>query len=260
MNLATNAYHAMRQEGGVLTISLDKMSALPGETGPAGAAGYARLAVTDTGHGMTGEIKERIFDPYFTTKGPGEGTGLGLATVHGIVGAHGGRIFVQSAPGEGTRFDIHLPLAAGKPAEEETERSGLLPAGTRILFIDDEEAIAELGRKLLGRSGCRVSAYSDSREAWEAFAAQPGAFDLVVTDQIMPHLTGTELARNILALRPGLPVVLIYRFCRDAGRRAGPGHRHPGSPAETACRRRAPGCPGPGHGPRLSGRRAIMAA
>nr|MDA8163473.1 response regulator [Desulfobacteraceae bacterium] len=212
MNLATNAYHAMRQGGGVLTIGLDEMEPMPGETGP-GAAGYARLAVTDTGHGMTREVQERIFDPYFTTKGPGEGTGLGLATVHGIVGAHGGRIFVESAPGEGTRFEVHLPLAAAVSlAEKEDEETGQLPAGTRVLFVDDEAAIAELGRRLLGRSGCRVSAFTDSSEAWAAFAAQPGAFDLVVTDQIMPHLTGTELARKILALRPGMPVVLVSGF------------------------------------------------
>jgi PAS domain S-box-containing protein len=213
MNLATNAYHAMRREGGVLTIGLDEAAALPGDTGPSAGSGYARLTVADTGHGMIKAIQERIFDPYFTTKGAGEGTGLGLATVHGIVEAHGGKIFVRSAPGQGSRFEIYFPIAAaGKPVEEEQEKSGRLPVGVRILFVDDEEPIAELSRKLLGRLGCQVSAFTDSREAWQAFTARPEAFDIVVTDHIMPHLTGIELARKILELRPGLPVICVTGF------------------------------------------------
>ncbi|MEJ2031612.1 MAG: PAS domain-containing protein [Deltaproteobacteria bacterium] len=214
MNLATNAYHAMRRDGGVLTIGLDEEMELPGEINPGGVkTGYARLTVTDTGHGMTREIQDRVFDPYFTTKGQGEGTGLGLATVHGIVEAHGGKIIVQSAPGEGTRFEIYLPLVSAEGIKEkEQERIGLLPHDAHILFVDDEAPIAELGCKLLERLGCQVTAVNDSRDAWQAFAARPDAFHVVVTDQIMPHLTGTELARRILDQRPELPIILVTGF------------------------------------------------
>ncbi len=215
MNLCTNAGHAMREKGGTLYVSLDDlvlddlMSAqYPGlNPGP-----YLRLSVSDTGHGMDQSIMDRIFEPFFTTKGPGEGTGMGLAVVHGIVRSYGGTITVYSEPGNGTTFHIYLPrIETGLSQESVVEKP--LPRGSeRILFVDDEPALALLGKRMLERLGYRVVSKTSSDEALETFRTQPDQFDLVISDMTMPHMTGIELARELLRLRGDIPIVICTGF------------------------------------------------
>jgi CheY-like chemotaxis protein len=192
------------------------------------AGPYLRLTVSDTGHGMDAAVLDRIFDPYFTTKAPGEGTGLGLAVVQGIVKAHEGAITVHSEPGRGTTFHVFLPRAeAVAPVKAEPLDS--LPTGSeRILLLDDEPGLADSGKTLLESLGYRVTTKTGSPEALAAFRADPDAFDLVITDMTMPGLTGLELARELLAIRPGVPIILCTGFselvnekmAREAGIRA----------------------------------------
>jgi two-component system, cell cycle sensor histidine kinase and response regulator CckA len=218
MNLCTNAYHAMR-EGGLLEVKLE-----PRQVDGVAAAGlpglepgsHACLTVRDSGQGMEKSTLARIFEPYFTTKKQNEGTGLGLAVVHGIVKASGGAILVESAPGQGTVFQVLLPTVAELPAEEKKTEPVPLPfLRTRVLFVDDEELIARLGGRLLTRLGCEVRMFTDSRQALEAFRAEPDRFDLVVTDQTMPGMTGADLSRQLLAIRPDLPIVLTTGFSEN---------------------------------------------
>jgi CheY-like chemotaxis protein len=168
--------------------------------------------VCDTGQGIPSHVLEKIFDPFFTTKGEGRGTGMGLAVVHGIVERIGGAIKVDSTPGEGTCFIIFLPVIDDRPARV-LPVSLKVPGGTeRILFVDDESFQTDLGQQMLGRLGYRVTAFTRSRDALEAFQADPAAFDLVITDMTMPELTGDALARQIMALRPNLPVILCTGY------------------------------------------------
>ena len=170
---------------------------------------HVRLAVTDSGIGMDKETLSQIFDPFFTTKAVGEGTGLGLSTVFGIVQNHGGGIAVSSEPGKGTTFEVFLPLAEGKieklPDTPDPVRN---EGGENILFVDDEEAITKLGRIALERMGYNVTPVSDGKQALEIFAANPERFDLVVTDQTMPNMTGETLVHELLKLKPGIPIIL----------------------------------------------------
>jgi len=219
MNLGTNAAHAMRGRPGRLTIGLEGVTVGPG--GMAGAPDlapgrYARISVTDTGHGMDETTLRRIFEPFFTTKPPGEGTGLGLAVVHGIVREHQGTVAVHSRPGEGTRFEVYLPEHVAPVAEEAAPRLEL-PAGNgeRILLVDDEGTIIAAATVLLQRLRYEVAGFEDPREAWAVFQSRPGDFDLVVTDLTMPHLNGKELARRITSLRPDLPVLLTSGLSGD---------------------------------------------
>lgn len=210
LNLCTNAWHAMGDEGGVLEVNLDAVEG----TAAAPGVSHARLTVRDTGCGMPPEVLERIFEPFFTTKAVGEGTGLGLAAVHGIVRSHGGSLTVESEPGRGSAFMVFLPLAA-EAAEAPFSPAAPPPRGSEtLLFVDDEEVIAELGRRSLESLGYRVTATSSSVRALELFRRDPRAFDAVVTDQAMPELSGTQLARELLALRPDLPLVLCTGFSR----------------------------------------------
>jgi signal transduction histidine kinase len=224
MNLCTNAYHSMREEGGVLAVSLlpvaiDKgdekvasLTLLPGK--------YVRLGVSDTGHGIERNVVARIFDPYFTTKDKGEGTGMGLAVVHGIVRGHGGHISVYSEPGIGTTFNVYFPAfepAAHDRRERDSEEriSSIEPlAGgrERILLVDDEEQIVEVEQQMLESLGYRVEAFTSSLEALQAFQKDPMAFDLVLSDMTMPSMTGLEMAQKFLALRPDIPFVLCTGF------------------------------------------------
>jgi CheY-like chemotaxis protein len=217
MNLGTNAAHAMRDRGGVLAISMSPLGVdapLLANHPDLGPGPFVRLAVSDTGHGMAAGVKDRIFDPYFTTKKVGEGTGMGLAVVQGIVNSHGGAISVYSEPGRGTTFHIFLPLteaggaAKSPPAAEEPSGRGT----ERILFVDDEAILADLGRDLLASFGYAATVTTSSREALDIFRADPGSFDLVITDMTMPGLTGKELAREMLAIRPDIPIVLCSGF------------------------------------------------
>ncbi|MCD6334697.1 MAG: response regulator [Candidatus Latescibacteria bacterium] len=215
MNLCTNAAYAMREEGGVLTVSqsdveLDVEAAARYPNLPPGS--YLRLIVSDTGHGMDRAVMERIFDPYFTTKEPNEGTGLGLSVVHGIVQSYGGVITVDSEPGKGTSFHVVLPRIDREDTPK-AETFAPLPTGNeRILFIDDEEMLVEMGQEMLESLGYDVVALTNNLEALETFRAQPDRFDLVITDQTMPHKTGAELARELLRIRPDIPIILCTGF------------------------------------------------
>jgi CheY-like chemotaxis protein len=171
-----------------------------------------RLTVRDTGHGIAPEIQERIFEPFFTTKPPGEGTGMGLALVHGIVTSHGGVLKVQSVMGQGTRCEIILPQVMGQPDEITTEDDWLPTRSGYILFVDDEAPLARVGQEILGRLGYDVMVRTSSIEALEAFRAMPQRFDLVITDQTMPAMTGEMLARELRRIRPDIPIILCTGF------------------------------------------------
>jgi len=216
MNLCTNASHAMREKGGVLEVSLtavnvgaeDVQLMTDLEPGP-----YIRLDVRDTGHGMAPEIMGHIFDPYYTTKGKGEGTGLGLSMVHGIVKNHQGAITVESRLGEGSTFHVFLPLKETKSAEQEVKQLEPLPIGKGcILFVDDEKPLVSFGKEILEHLGYEAVVRTSSVEALEAFTAQPERFDLVITDITMPNMTGLELAKAIIRTRPELPIILCTGF------------------------------------------------
>jgi two-component system, cell cycle sensor histidine kinase and response regulator CckA len=205
----------MGATGGLLTVGLScvpvgasLLSPYPGlKPGP-----YLCLTVSDTGNGMDASIKERIFDPYFTTKGPGEGTGLGLAVVQGIVKSVGGAIAVYSEPGQGTTFRVFLPQIEEEIAPE-VEPVEALPLGTEtILFVDDEKVLVDLGKEMLEELGYSVTAKTGSRDALETFRAQPEIFDLVITDMTMPDLTGRDLAKELITIRPGVPVIMCSGF------------------------------------------------
>ncbi len=215
MNLCTNAAHSMREIGGELVVSLSQVCQEEGITVACGdivPGSHLRLAVSDTGTGMPPEVVERIFEPYFTTKKAGEGTGLGLSVVHGIVRSHGGDIVVHSEPGKGTTFEVFLPLIQ-EEVEQEVEDTEDLPTGhERVLLVDDEQALALMGKQMLESVGYTVETRTSSVEALELFRMKPGHFDLVVTDLTMPNLTGRELAREIKALRPDMPIVLCTGF------------------------------------------------
>ncbi len=215
MNLATNAAHAMRMQGGVLSVQLSEVEAdgslvsLYPELKP---GPYVRVTVSDTGHGVNATVMERIFDPYFTTKDQGEGSGMGLAVVQGIVKSHCGAIMVYSEPGKGSTFHVYLPKIEER-AQTEAEVPEELPGGhERILFVDDEKSLVSLGEDMLESLGYNVTAKTSSLEAMEIFHARPNAFDLVVTDMTMPALTGIELAKKFMAIRPDIPIILCTGF------------------------------------------------
>jgi len=216
MNLCTNARQAMGDgPGGKLTVSLETAApedaaGIPGST--MGTA-YLRLTVADNGPGIDPAIRHRIFDPYFTTKGPGEGTGLGLSVVHGIVRRHNGHIVAENRPEGGTEFRVFFPLIRAEARRAPIRRPGAIARGReRILLVDDEPALATLGRDILGGAGYRVTAVTDSREALGLFLEAEGRFDLVLTDMSMPVMTGADLAQKILARRPDLPVFLYTGY------------------------------------------------
>ena len=218
MNLCTNAHHAMRATGGILEVALTDVTVAGAMAAQLGVlpGSYLELMVHDTGHGMDTPVLERIFDPYFTTKSSGEGTGLGLAVVHGIVKQSAGAIQVASTPGEGSSFHVFLPrvdLPGQKPAKY---LAGDSPRGTeRILFVDDEQALATIASTMLGQLGYDVTIMTSSTEALERFQSQPGFFDLLITDQTMPGMTGTELAHRALHIRSTLPVILYSGFSEE---------------------------------------------
>ena len=215
MNLCANAEYAMRPKGGQLELCLDSvdinatMAAMLPDLKP---GPHLRLTVRDTGHGMQPEVLKRIFDPFFTTKGPGEGTGMGLAVVHGIIASYAGAITVASTPGQGTTFALYLPRLSG--IVEVTDRTEeILPKGEgHILFVDDETALANLAQTMLTRLGYDTEVYTSSRAALAAFQAAPQRFDLVITDQTMPRMTGEALTLALRQIRSDIPIILCTGF------------------------------------------------
>ncbi|OEU66937.1 MAG: hypothetical protein BA867_00065 [Desulfobacterales bacterium S5133MH16] len=214
INLCTNADHAM-PDGGILEISLKNIE-LDEDTATQysdlNSGQYVNLTVSDTGHGISQGDIDRIFDPYFTTKEVGKGTGMGLPVVHGIVKSHGGTISVESKLGKGTTFHIYFPVIEAE-AVIETETVEELPMGNeRILFVDDEESMVYVGRTRLERLGYQVETRMNPVEALELLRSQPDQFDLIITDMTMPKMTGDKLTREILNIRPDIPIILCTGF------------------------------------------------
>ena len=216
VNLCNNAVQAM-DETGDLTISLEPVELSQAEI-PAqydGISGrYAKLSVQDSGCGMPTEMLDKIFDPFFTTKEDYEGAGMGLATVQGIVAQHGGVIKVNSIPNQGTAFNIYFPIIDKTVTETEAQPvNGEMPKGTeKILFVDDDEQLAKLGEKLLSEMGYQVVTMIESTEALKLFTANPDHFDMVITDQTMPELTGEDLIQELKKIRPDLKTILCTGF------------------------------------------------
>jgi len=227
MNLCTNAIHAMPEKGTLeLTLTDSDIEATAAPRYPDLAPGpYVKLTVTDAGTGMDPKIIDRIFDPYFTTKELGKGTGMGLSVVHGIVSSHGGTITVDSELGKGSTFSVYLPKA-GRETEKATESLKPMPTGREsILFIDDEELLIDMGQKIIASLGYTVISKKSSMEALDEFRKDPYKFDLVITDYTMPQMTGYELAKKLLCVRSNIPIILCSGFSEsisaDKAKKAG---------------------------------------
>ncbi|MEA2102886.1 MAG: response regulator [Thermodesulfobacteriota bacterium] len=216
LNLCTNAYHSMTDATGILGVELEKIDIsrssadkrLGLNPGP-----YVRLCVSDTGMGMPVELMERIFDPYFTTKEQGKGTGLGLSLVHGIVHDHGGIVRVYSEPGKGSTFQVYLPRIQEQHHNQIPAPQAPLPGGNEhILIVDDEEPIVSVLKEMLEDLGYETTAMQDSCDAYAAFSKTPDGFDLLITDQTMPNMTGYELAKKVMLLKKEMPVIICTGF------------------------------------------------
>ena len=225
VNLCTNAAHAIGERPGHLEVMLDAVT-----LDAAGAAlhpdlrpgRYFRIGVRDDGMGMTREVLDRIYEPFFTTKPAGQGTGLGLSVVHGIVRAHDGAIRVESTPGIGSLFEVFLPAAGSTaPAAAVSSPSVATGAGQRILVVDDEAALASVLTRLLTRLGYRVRSFNDPMEALRAIAADPDGVDALVTDLTMPGLGGRELAERVRLIRPDLPILFTSGYLDPATQPSG---------------------------------------
>jgi signal transduction histidine kinase/ActR/RegA family two-component response regulator len=215
MNLCTNAAHAMTGHG-IIDVALEPV-ALDTERvlshGALAAGRYVRLSVRDSGHGMDAATLDRIFEPFFTTKEAGVGTGLGLAMVHGIVADHGGAIDVHSRPGAGSSFEVYFRQAKAPPADDDRANAPLpIGRGETILIVDDEKPLVQLGEEMVAALGYEPIGFDDSTRALAAFRADPQRFDLVLADEIMPGMTGTQLAAALHAIRPDLPILLMTGF------------------------------------------------
>jgi len=216
MNLCTNAAYAMRESGGVLSVSIANVTLgkedlfhHPGID----SGDFLKISIEDNGIGMTKEVQQKAFDPFYTTKGPGEGTGMGLASVHGITADLGGFVSFYSEPGQGTSMHVFLPLIpevaeVGDRAEKEPVKGGM----ERILFVDDEPTQRDLAEDALSRYGYRVTAFSNGADAIKHFSKDPMAYDLLITDMTMPNMTGDKLARRILQKRPDIPVIMCTGY------------------------------------------------
>jgi CheY-like chemotaxis protein len=220
LNLCTNAREAMIENGGRLTLTADVIELkkrdlrlapelLPGH--------YLELTVADTGVGIAPEVLDRVFDPYFTTQSRKNGAGLGLAVVHGIVHRHGGSIHIDSTLGRGTTVTVRLPVTDTEKPPAVMDAGPARGGREHILFVDDEQALVQIGQQMLERLGYTVTCRTSSVEAFEALRANPDRFDLVITDQTMPNMTGTELSRQIQIIRPDLPVILCTGFSETIG-------------------------------------------
>jgi PAS domain S-box-containing protein len=219
LNLGTNAAHAMNGRPGSIDIQIDAVE-LPAGSPPRELkpGRFARLRVTDDGHGMSAETMQRIFEPFYTTKPIGEGTGLGLSVVHGIMRSHEGTITVRSKPGKGTTFELYLPAAHGVAQNDPQRELPAVQAAVargHVLYIDDDESLVFLVKRLLERQGHRVSGYCNQRLALDALARKPESFDLVVTDYNMPGMSGLDVAHGVRAIRSDLPVALASGYITE---------------------------------------------
>jgi len=215
LNLCTNAAHAMTESGGILKVSLTDVnicSDIMTIDGNLRRGSYVKLSVKDTGSGMSREVQERIFEPFYTTKEVGKGTGLGLSVIHGIVENHDGALTVDSKLGEGTAFEIFFPCVEDREMIETGDSKLALGQGEQILFVDDEEALVDVATQTLGRLGYNVVGKTDSIEALEAFKAEPDRFDIVITDQTMPNMKGMQLAEELMNIRPDIPIILCSGY------------------------------------------------
>ena len=215
MNLCTNAYQAMMDKGGILQISLSNthMNIAQAAHNPDIRPGhYLKLTISDTGQGMSAQILKRIYEPYFTTKAKGTGTGLGLAVVHGIVKSFNGTINVKSQLNEGTTFEVFIPTVKKSIKSQSRRRDDLQTGHEQILLVDDEQAIVDIGKKMLERLGYTVAARTSGVEALALFKNQPKKYDLVITDLTMPNMTGEVLARELLKIHAGIPIILCTGY------------------------------------------------
>ncbi|GBE53271.1 blue-light-activated protein [bacterium BMS3Bbin14] len=220
MNLCTNGYQAMREHGGILSIRVADVECSGEHSAPdidLPPGPYVQLTVKDTGTGMDNETRKRIFDPYFTTKDIGEGTGLGLAVVHGIVRGYRGTITVESHPGRGATFTVYLPRLGPDNTRERQDNADDEFAGgaERIMFVDDEEQITEMSWQMLTQFGYTVTTFTSSTKALDHFFADPQGIDLVITDLTMPAMSGEQLASSMLADRPDLPIILCTGYSEN---------------------------------------------
>lgn len=215
INLCTNASHAMLESGGVLEVSLTNVtleSDFIAQHPEINAGKYLRIEVSDTGCGMSKEIMDRAFNPFFTTKERGKGTGMGLSVVHGIVNSHGGAISVSSEPGKGSVFNVFLPVVENDKILAMDAEEPIPTGNERILFIDDEEILAEMCKEMLEQLGYDVTATTSSIEALETFRANADKYDLIITDMTMPLMTGEKLAKEIMNIRPDIPIVICTGY------------------------------------------------
>ena len=216
MNLMTNAYHAMEKSGGDLTITLtcDTLPDMMIAGEPVIPGRYVHLCVTDTGEGIPQDLIDRVFEPYFTTKKEGKGTGLGMAVVHGIVKSLHGFISIQSQQKKGTAVHIHIPLLERQPhgTDSAPPLEAYYQGKGRVLIVDDELSIVRMEKKMVERMGYQVTAISNSKDALTLFQTDPYGFDLIITDYTMPGMTGTQLATAMLTIRPHIPVVICTGF------------------------------------------------
>jgi CheY-like chemotaxis protein len=215
MNLCANAGHAMQEKGGLLTIalqSIDLRTDLMSDQVRLSPGAYVQLTVSDTGHGIPNEYLDRVFDPFFSTKERGEGTGMGLSVVHGIVQSYHGAIHVYSEEGTGSTFKIFLPAIERRTEPEKRQTDDIQRGTGHILFVDDEPILVKMSTSQLETLGYTVSSRTNSLEALALFKKNPGRFDLVITDMTMPKMTGDELAREIKRIRHDIPVILCTGF------------------------------------------------
>lgn len=217
MNLCTNSAQAMEDKGGLLELDIRDIHIQSGQTLPEKGlkeGKYIQIKVSDTGTGVPPEILDSIFEPYFTTKDPGEGTGLGLSVVQGIVASHGGKITADSVRGKGMTFTIHLPISKGIKSGHPDKPEELQGGSERILFIDDEEAVVKVGKKMLELLGYTVDTKTDIAEALSLFKSKTDEFDLVITDMTMPNMTGDKLAIEIKNIKPDIPIILCTGYSK----------------------------------------------
>ena len=221
MNLCTNAYQAMTETGGVLEVTLSevRLTAADLESSDLNPGAYVCLKVSDTGCGIDNSNIERIFEPYFTTKEKDKGTGMGLAVVHGIIKSYDGDIKVYSEPGKGTVFQVYIPrLVIDTESPVNSEQIILPGRGEHILLVDDEKTVVNIETKMLARIGYRVTAKTSSLEALELFRTSPQDYDLVITDMTMPGMTGDKLAKELLQIRPDIPIIVSTGFNENISR------------------------------------------